>query len=125
MPIRPTQRAIAILLMCLLPLQYSWAMASVHAHPGDADGAAFLHFGGHPAGDAAGSGGGSDAGQPDGDQGLHHCHHCQQLPSLLILDSGVPAGSAPAGRPEPAAARDHASHIPPLHDRPPQDLACA
>ncbi|MCC7259263.1 MAG: hypothetical protein IT486_12935 [Gammaproteobacteria bacterium] len=111
---RPTRRAIALLLLFLVPLQYTWAAASLHEHPEEASAGELLHIGSHPAAPDTGAGGG----QADGGDG-HHCHH---VPSLITVDSGLSAGSAPPGKPAAAPAGTHASHIPPVRDRPPRDL---
>lgn len=114
------RRAIALLLLCLVPLQYTWAAASLHEHPGEAAAGELLHIGSHPAvPDPADPDRDGGAGQLDGDRGPH-CHH---MPPLTLLDSGFPAAVHAPARPAAISPGDHPSYIPPVRDRPPRDLA--
>lgn len=102
------RRAIALLLMILVPLQYCWAAASLHLHPGEVVAGEMLHIGGEPAA--------PDASGPDADHG----HHCNHVPTLIVPDCSLPAGITLSDQPVPALAGVHASHIPPVRDRPPR-----
>jgi len=113
------RRAIALLLMILVPLQYGWAAASLHLHPGEVAAGELLHIGGEQAAPgAAESGPDADGGPADGDHG----HHCNHVPTLIIPDCSLPAGITLSDQPVPALAGDHASHIPPVRDRPPRSV---
>ncbi len=118
---RLMRRLLTLLLMCLVPLQYTWAVAGLHAHAGEpADGESLpgTHLVaatvGHDSGDSVAP---VDAGEEP------HCHFCHHLPSLLLLDSGPAAGIPPSGRPAAGRAAHHASYIPPVRDRPPRGQA--
>ncbi len=113
------RRSIALLLMFLVPLQYTWAVASLHEHPDEHAAGDVLHIGSHQAApDTADPESNDGTGQADGDHG-HHCHH---VPSPIILDSGLRIGVQPPDKPAPASAEAHLSYIPPVVDRPPRSL---
>jgi len=111
------RRAIALMLMVLVPLQYSWAAASLHLHPGEVTAGEVMHLASHLAhSDSASPGTDGDSSPADGEHG----HHCNHVPSLIIPDCTPLAGIQPSGKPAPALAGIHASHIPPVRDRPPR-----
>lgn len=112
------RRAITLLLLFLVPLQYGWAAASLHLHPGEMVAGGLLHIGGELATpDGSGPGPEADGGPADGDHG----HHCDHAPTLIIPDCSLPAGITLSDQPVPALAGVHASHIPPVRDRPPRN----
>lgn len=113
------RRAIALLLMLLVPLQYGWAAASLHLHPGEVVAGELPQVDGEQAAPEGAKPG------PDGDGGLadgDHGHHCNHVPTLIIPDYSLPAGTTLSDQPVPALAGVHASHIPPVRDRPPRSV---
>jgi hypothetical protein len=116
------RRCIVVLLLVLLPLQFSWAAVagycelasnSVAGHPGDHDHAAHAH-------DAKAGDSGAQAASEDGtsaapDLDCGHCHgHCAAVLDVLDgLQTAVPRGAAPT-----LGELHHAEHTPAQPDRP-------
>ncbi len=119
------RRLIALILLLIVPLQFSWSAAlGVHGHSsGDVVGAHAhdhdYHDGDHSDHDIAQTGD-TDAGHNnDG----HHVSHCHHVFSVVFVASGLmPDQSQPDVAPAHPAAR-FISHIPLLQNPPPRARA--
>lgn len=119
MPIRMLQRFLVLALMCLVMVQYTYALPGVYAHTASAAGVTAFSAGNLPAATPAAITYAGEAWQDTGERGSH-CGYCQELPPSLMPG----AGALPAIAPDEAltAADDsrHASYVPAVRDRPPR-----
>jgi len=119
------RRLIALILLLIVPLQFSWSAAmGVHGHRGGETHAAGiqvddhdLHANAHSAhGHDSAPAGQDDTGHNDDCQHVSHCHH---VFSVVFATSGLTLGqSQPGTAPVHPAAR-FTSHTPLLPDPPP------
>jgi hypothetical protein len=115
------RRLIALILLLIVPLQFSWSAAmGVHGHSGgDVVGAHIhdhdYHDGGHSDHDLA-LAGDTDAGHNnDG----HHVSHCHHVFSVIFMASLPTHGQHVSGAAPAHPAARFTSHTPILQDPPP------
>jgi len=117
------RRLIALILLLIVPLQFSWSAAmGVHGHRGGDSHAVGMQLEDHDLHDAGYSDHdfvpASDAGVGHNDDG-HHVSHCHHVFSVIFMASGLmPGQSLPSGAPAHPAAR-FTSHTPLPLDPPP------
>jgi hypothetical protein len=117
------RRLIALILLLIVPLQFSWSAAmGVHGHRGCESHAVGMQVDDHDFHDAGHSDhdfaltGDTDTGH-NGDG--HHVSHCHHVFSVIFMASGLmPGQSQPGAAPAHPAAR-FTSHTPLLPDPPP------
>lgn len=116
---------LAIVLMLIIPLQSTWAVAEgLYGHFGNDASAARFHshandhdthvveLVGHDNSVAG------DTGNGHNDDG-HHVSHSHPIFSSLVIEPNLKLGEASPGDPPTRLPASFTSHIPPLFDRPP------
>lgn len=115
----PVRRLLAIVLLALLPLQFSWAAVAPYCeHETSADGGHLGHHEHPQHGDAAPDAGNERTADPTADTAEIDCGHCHgQCTGLLALPEGLPGGLLTAA---PRASADEAgrAHAPARPERP-------
>lgn len=124
------RRYIALILMLIVPLQFTWsAAAGLHGHVGkDVVVAGFHVHDHHDVGQAthdatlSGEAGNSPMDTGHDDDG-HHDGHCHHVLSLILPGTGLIPGQTQAGGPIPRPPAAFLTRTPPLLDRPPLAFA--